>query len=186
PPINYSQAQPGIWIDKRLRLSFPGFHPTGASERTEFRWTKHRETFVLLHRSLFYRIWKRLGELALGTKIHVLAKIAENLAFEFAGVNGLGEKTIHPSPHRFYQHVIGGRRRQGNNRQRAEAVVVQGTNLPSCSITVLDRHLDRKSTRLNSSHVKISYAVFCLKKKIGGSYCFETSESTDVCLRHAA
>src|SRR6266511_3293327 len=27
--------------------------------------------------------------------------------------------------------------------------------------------LDRKSTRLNSSHVKISYAVFCLKKKKG-------------------
>src|SRR5690606_40249595 len=26
-------------------------------------------------------------------------------------------------------------------------------------------HIDRKSTRLNSSHVKISYAVFCLKKK---------------------
>src|SRR5437660_7501806 len=27
--------------------------------------------------------------------------------------------------------------------------------------------LDRKSTRLNSSHVAISYAVFCLKKKEG-------------------
>src|SRR5437868_15534847 len=27
------------------------------------------------------------------------------------------------------------------------------------------RCLDRKSTRLNSSHVSISYAVFCLKKK---------------------
>src|SRR5437773_10010705 len=26
--------------------------------------------------------------------------------------------------------------------------------------------LDRKSTRLNSSHITISYAVFCLKKKI--------------------
>src|SRR5690554_7377063 len=26
-------------------------------------------------------------------------------------------------------------------------------------------YLDRKSTRLNSSHVRISYAVFCLKKK---------------------
>src|SRR5690625_6078822 len=26
-------------------------------------------------------------------------------------------------------------------------------------------HIDRKSTRLNSSHVAISYAVFCLKKK---------------------
>src|SRR5690606_41331689 len=30
----------------------------------------------------------------------------------------------------------------------------------------VERGLDRKSTRLNSSHVKISYAVFCLKKKI--------------------
>src|SRR5439155_20155150 len=29
-----------------------------------------------------------------------------------------------------------------------------------------DRAGDRKSTRLNSSHVAISYAVFCLKKKI--------------------
>src|SRR2546430_8354979 len=29
----------------------------------------------------------------------------------------------------------------------------------------LDFHLDRKSTRLNSSHSQISYAVFCLKKK---------------------
>src|SRR5690349_22131843 len=27
------------------------------------------------------------------------------------------------------------------------------------------KQLDRKSTRLNSSHVEISYAVFCLKKK---------------------
>src|SRR5690625_6719632 len=29
----------------------------------------------------------------------------------------------------------------------------------------IERNLDRKSTRLNSSHVAISYAVFCLKKK---------------------
>src|SRR5690349_23262991 len=28
-----------------------------------------------------------------------------------------------------------------------------------------NRRRDRKSTRLNSSHVEISYAVFCLKKK---------------------
>src|SRR5258705_4387185 len=28
-----------------------------------------------------------------------------------------------------------------------------------------DKFLDRKSTRLNSSHLGISYAVFCLKKK---------------------
>src|SRR3712207_7324776 len=30
--------------------------------------------------------------------------------------------------------------------------------------------LDRKSTRLNSSHANISYAVFCLKKKKTGTY----------------
>src|SRR5690554_6539384 len=29
---------------------------------------------------------------------------------------------------------------------------------------LVDHQLDRKSTRLNSSHVRISYAVFCLKK----------------------
>src|SRR5690625_6829422 len=31
-------------------------------------------------------------------------------------------------------------------------------------IAFLNDYLDRKSTRLNSSHVAISYAVFCLKK----------------------
>src|SRR5437773_6365138 len=31
---------------------------------------------------------------------------------------------------------------------------------------VHDRFIDRKSTRLNSSHITISYAVFCLKKKM--------------------
>src|SRR3989442_10255921 len=30
---------------------------------------------------------------------------------------------------------------------------------------LLEQARDRKSTRLNSSHVRISYAVFCLKKK---------------------
>src|SRR5690606_41391887 len=33
------------------------------------------------------------------------------------------------------------------------------------SFELKENQLDRKSTRLNSSHVKISYAVFCLKKK---------------------
>src|SRR5699024_12120407 len=35
------------------------------------------------------------------------------------------------------------------------------TNLPEGTPSMIDR----KSTRLNSSHVSISYAVFCLKKK---------------------
>src|SRR3712207_7387332 len=32
-------------------------------------------------------------------------------------------------------------------------------------LALADRERDRKSTRLNSSHANISYAVFCLKKK---------------------
>src|SRR5438067_8878876 len=44
-----------------------------------------------------------------------------------------------------------------------------GGGQPTAPVTViagLEYKLDRKSTRLNSSHVSISYAVFCLKKKI--------------------
>src|SRR5207248_1074316 len=39
---------------------------------------------------------------------------------------------------------------------------------PDLEIGVEDLQLDRKSTRLNSSHRTISYAVFCLKKKMPG------------------
>src|SRR3712207_7856467 len=39
---------------------------------------------------------------------------------------------------------------------------------PFC--TVVECPQDRKSTRLNSSHANISYAVFCLKKK-QSTYC---------------
>src|SRR3712207_7596120 len=46
---------------------------------------------------------------------------------------------------------------------------VEQTNGPGVAIRVgggqFDRVGDRKSTRLNSSHANISYAVFCLKKK---------------------
>src|SRR5690625_5996708 len=41
----------------------------------------------------------------------------------------------------------------------AEAMKICLEALKECT------HIDRKSTRLNSSHVAISYAVFCLKKK---------------------
>src|SRR5690625_6290704 len=40
-----------------------------------------------------------------------------------------------------------------------------GADLPVYRTQDLDLTRDRKSTRLNSSHVAISYAVFCLKKK---------------------
>src|SRR3989442_8852082 len=49
---------------------------------------------------------------------------------------------------------------RGNSRRFEVFVLESGHGLPSrCNDE------DRKSTRLNSSHVRISYAVFCLKKK---------------------
>src|SRR5690554_7610137 len=42
---------------------------------------------------------------------------------------------------------------------------VIANHLRGPSYVSLETALDRKSTRLNSSHVRISYAVFCLKKK---------------------
>src|SRR2546430_12399679 len=48
--------------------------------------------------------------------------------------------------------------------QLAEGTLIAAVRFPS---QVRDfRRQDRKSTRLNSSHSQISYAVFCLKKKI--------------------
>src|SRR2546430_3948644 len=46
------------------------------------------------------------------------------------------------------------------------------------------RHADRKSTRLNSSHSQISYAVFCLKKKKKphSTYARSLLHQTEVCL----
>src|SRR5690606_41145542 len=57
-------------------------------------------------------------------------------------------------------------------RRRATAILAGQHATPQRSprqqpdpVTPGRGHEDRKSTRLNSSHVKISYAVFCLKKK---------------------
>src|SRR5437899_3985913 len=61
-----------------------------------------------------------------------------------------------------------GRAERGNEvvRQLADEADGVGETKP---VSVADIHLagqgDRKSTRLNSSHLGISYAVFCLKKK---------------------
>src|SRR5256885_11013574 len=48
-------------------------------------------------------------------------------------------------------------------------IAAEGLNvvrIPIYYLNVMRTTLDRKSTRLNSSHLVISYAVFCLKKKI--------------------
>src|SRR5690606_41206188 len=62
-------------------------------------------------------------------------------------------RILHHSHHAVQVRVAGGRKRCDLAAFKfGEAAISSGPE-------------DRKSTRLNSSHVKISYAVFCLKKK---------------------
>src|SRR2546422_4527351 len=63
-----------------------------------------------------------------------------------------------------FRSCDGGRRDSGHAAGRATALD-QGSVLFHSPRHFLSRQQDRKSTRLNSSHGYISYAVFCLKKK---------------------
>src|SRR5699024_8395257 len=49
-----------------------------------------------------------------------------------------------------------------NNNDAPEAINLKNQAM---ILGIPEKDIDRKSTRLNSSHVSISYAVFCLKKK---------------------
>src|SRR5256885_7033331 len=51
-------------------------------------------------------------------------------------------------------------------RELREASKFSDRGRPSLAMETYVRLIDRKSTRLNSSHLVISYAVFCLKKKM--------------------
>src|SRR5699024_11627766 len=51
-----------------------------------------------------------------------------------------------------------------NHLQHSNTVIGAGIGIGFISVLV-ETNTDRKSTRLNSSHVSISYAVFCLQKK---------------------
>src|SRR3712207_8096734 len=59
--------------------------------------------------------------------------------------------------------------RDHNIRPNARRMVARATTIasakPQTGSATRIAQLDRKSTRLNSSHANISYAVFCLKKK---------------------
>src|SRR2546430_7095090 len=70
-----------------------------------------------------------------------------------------------------FRSPIGNQERDGSriHRETARAallgsVCVGRLHLP-CIASGRQHFVDRKSTRLNSSHSQISYAVFCLKKK---------------------
>src|SRR5699024_11875836 len=81
--------------------------------------------------------------------------------------------------HRFdeVRHVVG----DDLDHRRVLAPTVHGTG----RVEQADRRstgnaLDRKSTRLNSSHVSISYAVFCLKKKKKVTTSKDRSSNTSI------
>src|SRR5207253_7745202 len=84
--------------------------------------------------------------------------------------------TLFRSPSRWPARRSRGRRLErrvhgrGEGRLRAREARARGRNRPDGPRSrgvgpPRRRRQDRKSTRLNSSHVAISYAVFCLKKK---------------------
>src|SRR3712207_6937791 len=69
-----------------------------------------------------------------------------------------------------YTTLFRSRRGGGADARRARRQGGGNVSLPYirrklANYEVLDEEGDRKSTRLNSSHANISYAVFCLKKK---------------------
>src|SRR5437870_11215180 len=81
--------------------------------------------------------------------------------------------TLFRSRHRQEHHLSGGRSCRCEARQEGSGVRGggEGTGRRSVRAASVGHRdppapaQDRKSTRLNSSHVAISYAVFCLKKK---------------------
>src|SRR5438034_2575520 len=80
------------------------------------------------------------------------------LARRYPGTILIGRDTRESGPE------IAGALAAGIAEQGGKAVVVGVIPTPGIAYLCRSR-LDRKSTRLNSSHTVISYAVFCLKKK---------------------
>src|SRR3712207_7567850 len=62
-----------------------------------------------------------------------------------------------------HQHLLSQRRLLGDRAEHPPEESVAVLHRPQIRLT--HESVDRKSTRLNSSHANISYAVFCLKKK---------------------
>src|SRR2546430_13608704 len=73
-----------------------------------------------------------------------------SLSMNFRGSAGYGKKFIDAGNNEW------GRKMQDDVTWGVKYLVAEG---------IADPQRDRKSTRLNSSHSQISYAVFCLKKK---------------------
>src|SRR2546426_6772030 len=72
--------------------------------------------------------------------------------------------TLFPYTTLFRSRLAAAGRRRARRRQARIPRRLRGLLARPLAARLLDRGQDRKSTRLNSSHLVISYAVFCLKK----------------------
>src|SRR5437868_7957859 len=75
-----------------------------------------------------------------------------------------GDAERHEIALQVVERIVVGSGRRGRSREGMK-LVERLRQHDACILRERGQHLDRKSTRLNSSHVSISYAVFCLKKK---------------------
>src|SRR5690625_5166760 len=112
------------------------------------------EESYLAHRGAYQRIFTRLG-------LDYVIVAAESGAMggsrseEFLHPCPIGEDTFARSAGGYAANV------EAVRTPQAEPLDASGIGAPQ----LMDTPEDRKSTRLNSSHVAISYAVFCLKKE---------------------
>src|SRR5699024_12372850 len=107
---------------------------------------------------LFYLISAYL--LILSIRFSLLLTVLSDLSFFFSSSGD--PRDLHSFPTRRSSDL-------SRFRPKRSSILPTPTGLPPSAGMMSAKQgfqRDRKSTRLNSSHVSISYAVFCLKKKI--------------------
>src|SRR5690606_41402941 len=99
--------------------------------------------------------------------VSCILTVAFSSSFFFLMIRRPPRSTLFPytTLFRSEQQEIEGLRELVKKLEREKQTLADHLRILTQAYFILLREIDRKSTRLNSSHVKISYAVFCLKKK---------------------
>src|SRR5690606_2206251 len=118
----------------------------------------------LVYRYVYFRVGSHplAEDLTSETFLRALRRIAD---FTWQG-RDFGAWLVTIARNLVADHFKSGRYRLEVSTAEILDVPLDGPHIPeNAVVTAMMCGPDRKSTRLNSSHVKISYAVFCLKKK---------------------